>query len=623
MKTILGSILFLIMLLFLHLPVVAQSDGSHKTLNVPVFLPGGNSVYETNITFGFNSRNNSGSTEIYRSLSEDEGYSLIATQPAGEHYYTDKKLKPRTKYYFKLRAVSDNSTSIFSEIESFTTLSDFYNPLLAANVINNTEIELTLTDRSYYDSAYTIERDPAGMANAVIEAADSGRTFIIKDQNVKPSSTYTYTVDAYVYGKMKTKLEDVASVTVTTGNDLDPIDLTEPMDAYETRIVFGFSNPNETSQTEIYRATAPDGNFQWVNSISSDRIQYEDTRLKPRATYYYKLRAAKNGNYSEFTEIFGLTTIAVFYNPALTATAVENTVALSLKDRSYNDNEYMIARIPYGEPEEQLNFIGSIIAPDSGRTFTFIDRSAVPGMTYIYSIDALRTHPENTYLSDVARDTVVTNPESNGDLFISGFTLVDPYTEQDIRELKDGDIVDPAGRPTFRANVDSATSSVIFYLNGRIRIENQPPYAYFCDRFGNYSPGRLTKGHYVLEATPYSGNNGEGRKGNTLVIEFDVRDYDGKNDVAANGRMMNSGVSLYPNPVVNSSVLEICARPGSNVRVDVIDQQGNYQSIVSDAQLNNEGYFKKDLNSATLQKGAYIMSIKIDDQVTTRRFIIE
>jgi len=79
----------------------------------------GNSTATVTITWSFAD----GATEykIYRSLSEDSGYMLIATVPGTKNKYDDSGLTAATTYYYKVSAVFDDVESELSDAASATT----------------------------------------------------------------------------------------------------------------------------------------------------------------------------------------------------------------------------------------------------------------------------------------------------------------------------------------------------------------------------------------------------------------------------------------------------------------------------------------------------------------------
>ncbi|MGC1243190.1 MAG: hypothetical protein WA874_16485 [Chryseosolibacter sp.] len=513
---------------------------------------------------------------------------------------------------------------------------------------------------------------------------------------------------------------DVARVHIPQDGLTNPFFTSRAFPIFEKEIILSYSNPNEGSETEIYISRSPDSDFELAATNPAGAEVFEDTSRLPRTTYYFKLRAIKGDLTSDFSEVKSFTTGSKFYPPFLDAQAKgPGTIELKFHDRSYNDLYYVLWRDGPGP-----DFNPTIVATDSGQVFTITDDFLEPNTMYYYRVDAYTKGPNMPRYINIVNATVttpegpmifaftivdadtdedvtglyegiaITPPDhpnikaeasdgtesvvfflngkkrieneapysyfydSNGDyragrldpgdyeliatpysgnnaqgtqgaslkinftvtvpaggLAIESFTLVDPNTGQDIQELQDGDVVDPTSRPNIRANAGDETGSVLFHLNGIRRVENEAPYAYFYDAAGVYRPGRLREGSYTLEATAYSGNNGTGEQGTTVTIEFTV--------TASLSGARAASVSLYPNPVVSASQVEIAGSPHSNVRIEITDQYGWQRSRIHEGFLNSEGKLIMPLDFHALPSGNYMMLIHIEDAETIKRFMIE
>jgi hypothetical protein len=149
---------------------------------------------ETDIDMFVYNPNAGASTEIYRSTSATSGYQLIHTEPPhteGNGFnFGDHDLKPRTKYYYRLRAVLGSEVSPYKEI-SATTFSNTYMPIVTTKAIDANTVEITLTDRSYNDEHYEIIGDQYWES---ISLPDSGTTIKLYDTTVEPGQTVAYYV---------------------------------------------------------------------------------------------------------------------------------------------------------------------------------------------------------------------------------------------------------------------------------------------------------------------------------------------------------------------------------------------------------------------------------------------
>lgn len=90
-------------------------------------------------------------------------------------------------------------------------------------------------------------------------------------------------------------------------------------------------------------------------------------------------------------------------------------------------------------------------------------------------------------------------------LWIRNLSLVDAAADNDIRVLRDNDVISVDQDISVRAEASSATASVRFSVNGAAyRRETRRPFAIAGDNSGDYNPWPAAPGTYTITATPYS-----------------------------------------------------------------------------------------------------------------------
>lgn len=121
----------------------------------------------------------------------------------------------------------------------------------------------------------------------------------------------------------------------------------------------------------------------------------------------------------------------------------------------------------------------------------------------------------------------VTNPVTTT-ISVTSYTLINADNETDIRELKNGDILNAATLPThlsIRANVSSGVGSVTMNLSGPLaisRTENAAPYALFTNTSTSYDGAVFPVGSYTLKSIPYTLDSAGGMAGTALTVNFSV-----------------------------------------------------------------------------------------------------
>ncbi len=133
--------------------------------------------------------------------------------------------------------------------------------------------------------------------------------------------------------------------------------------------------------------------------------------------------------------------------------------------------------------------------------------------------------PNNWIISDGG----ITADCEAADFTIASFNLINADSDQVIKILTDGEMIDVKNLPTrnlaIEALVTGDVGSILFKLSGAAKktvTENNAPYALFANNVTDYYGSRLPLGSYNLTGTPYSGDNLSGGAGNTLSISFEL-----------------------------------------------------------------------------------------------------
>jgi fibronectin type 3 domain-containing protein len=481
--------------------------------------------------------------------------------------------------------VRDTEVSPYSEIFTATSTSKFYAPAFAGIVQEDLSVNLTLKDRSYDDRLYSIYRTTEAGTDetfiAQIQMIDSGRLVTGSYLDYPdPGATYIYRVDAVVNDEGFPTLYNVASDTVYVPaatnealTETPEFDLSIPPDDYicSKTIYLRFVNDNEGSKTEIYRSREADTGYIFIASTTSDI--YYDTAVTPHTEYYYKLRAVKGDSTSAFSDPKKLKSFSDFYNPLLTASLLpDNTVQLSLEDRSYLDYNYEVYGVEAGTTDQTI--YDDVLAADSGRTFIFHDTLVVPGKIYIYYVNSTVRCEGFPYYTNVAMDTIQI-PEGPA---VFGFTLVEPNTDTDVSALTNYYVIEAEEKYNIRANTNAMAGSVEFVLNAVHHTENEAPYALFGDDdAGNYFPGKMKPGNYILTATVYSENNLKGTKGNTITVHFTVE----SNVPSILGfTLVDPQTNQDAGPLQNGAIID--AQRQFNIRADANSKTGSVEFLIKD-----------------------------------------
>lgn len=129
--------------------------------------------------------------------------------------------------------------------------------------------------------------------------------------------------------------------------------------------------------------------------------------------------------------------------------------------------------------------------------------------------------------------TVIDQPATNTS--VTGFNLINAVSNQPIKPLVNGDVLNLATLPTRKLNIQALTNpakvgSVLFNLSGqesKVRSDDSGPgYSLQGDKNGDYFNWTPKPGTYTLRAQSYSGSNGTGTPGGQKTITFTVIDQE-------------------------------------------------------------------------------------------------
>jgi formylglycine-generating enzyme required for sulfatase activity len=150
--------------------------------------------------------------EIQRKEGVGGTYAQVATFSAGTTGYQDTGLDSQTTYYYRVRAANSAGESNWSNEANDTTAQLAAPSGLTATAVRDSEIDLTWTDNSNYESGFDIERDSPVVASV---GAD---TTSYSDTGLNPETLYTYRVRATDAGGASPWTGQSSATTLAAGD---------------------------------------------------------------------------------------------------------------------------------------------------------------------------------------------------------------------------------------------------------------------------------------------------------------------------------------------------------------------------------------------------------------------
>ena len=240
--------------------------------------------------------------EIYRSTSKSGTYEKIITTENTS--YTDSKLASGKTYYYKVKAVGGDMSSILAE----STLCDMPTVKLSAKESKTIEVSWNKVNGA---SGYEIYRATSKAGSySKVKTITSGSTLNFTDTKVTTGQTYYYKVRAYKTvngGKVYGNYSSIVSISAKLSTP------SISLSAGNKKVYIKWNKVTDASGYEIYRATSKSGKYSKVTTITKgSTVSYTNSKLASKKTYYYKIRAYKTINgkkvYSSYSTVKSIKT---------------------------------------------------------------------------------------------------------------------------------------------------------------------------------------------------------------------------------------------------------------------------------------------------------------------------
>lgn len=217
---------------------------------------------------------------------------------------------------------------------------------------------------------------------------------------------------------------------------------------------------------------------------------------------------------------------------------------------------------------------------------------------------------------------------------VSSLVLVNARTDQDIKALQNGDVIDLASLPTRNLNIRAVVhpdtvGSVVFNLNNELIVrENLAPYAVGGDINGNYRSWTLPIGNHTLTATPYALANGTGIQGKGYSVTFTVVDM--ATTVRANAATLEQkavvdvaqNLRASPNPFTSQTTISFSVPVSGRTLLEVYDLNGRIVERLYEAHAEAGKTFRVPFNSKGLAAGVYMARLSTNKQVQSYKLVL-
>ena len=260
---------------------------------------------QIDVTWQDNVPNESG-FEVHRSITGPAGtFTLLASTGAGVTSYGDAGLTPSTQYCYKVRAFkrADGKTSYsgFSNIACATTPAPPAPTAPSgadAKPANSTTVDVRWIDNSTNEDGFRVQRSSdLGSTWTSVGTVGPNVTSSL-DGGLASEQQVCYRVIAFNAGGNSAPSNDDCTAPPAAPTGLSATVVDEPaVDLAWT------DNSAVEDGYEVQRAVAEGGPYSVVANLPANSTTYRDVAVISNTTYWYQVRAKKDGGFSDFSNV--------------------------------------------------------------------------------------------------------------------------------------------------------------------------------------------------------------------------------------------------------------------------------------------------------------------------------
>ncbi len=296
-------------------------------------------------------------------------------------------------------------------------------PSLHISEVDYTSVKLEWTDHNDSTYRYLVYRSPSGKKGTwtKLTTTKAGATSYT-DKTVVPNKVYYYTVKSYYYNpSSKLKLISQMSTVWKVSTEIyRPVFTLVGNGGYG--VVLKWDIDKDMNGVAIYKSqTGKSGSWTKIKVIKNNKTKsYTDADVKIGETYYYCYKVFKTVNgkdyYSTASKAYKSTILDVSVPQNLKAVPLDDGVKLTYS-KSLGTIGYMIYRSDSGKAGTWKK----IATTKSNNTLEYIDKTAVQGKTYYYTIRSYKKVSGEFFYSATAKGLKVVNDVAPAELtFVEG-----------------------------------------------------------------------------------------------------------------------------------------------------------------------------------------------------------
>jgi fibronectin type 3 domain-containing protein len=336
--------------------------------------------------------NDNSSNETSFELERADGgglFNLIATLGPDTTTFTDAPLQPSSVYSYRVRSVSGDGESAYSNVLVITTLPEPppAPPNLRVNAPRTLAVDVAWDDASTLETEYRLYRATGAGMFTEIAVLGANTTGYSDTSDIAAETTYRYKVVAF-NGASASPDSNIASVTTLAAPDTVAVSTPAPPAGRTTLTVTWKDNSANEGGYRIERSS-DDVTYTQVGTVGANVTTFNAGGLTPNTTYWFKVRAASANAFSDYSASASGKTLRE--RPAapteLTVTTPPPPDGITKLNLAWKDN----ATDEDGYRVERAKGVGGAFAPIEdlpANSTSYGDSGLEPETTYAYRVFA-------------------------------------------------------------------------------------------------------------------------------------------------------------------------------------------------------------------------------------------
>ncbi len=371
---------------------------------------------------------------------------------------------------------------------------------LSAAALGSSKIKVTWTNSAPNVNFELYRTNSGGTTNTLIY---TGNALTYTDFGLNASTKYYYKVKS-ITPTGETAYPTIVNATTTPKPAAPgaPGSLAAEVLSY-SQVKLTWTDSNNEDYFVIERSEFNSNNFTAIDSVSANTLTYTNTDVYSNTSFYYRVRAANDGGYSEYTSIINAVTAKnIPQVPTNLSFEVKSALKINLSwtDNATNEDGFILEK----SSDVDSGYVVLATLPANATTYT---DGGVEGATYYYRWKAFNAHdgisdyssvltvnvPQAPYAPNAGswRIAAVEAADNGGDAnFVTALKTKQDY----LTSLT----VAPGATRTVSVKLPALTNNGMFVFNIENNIESVPVTAFTSDNSTNGVDGTWT-----AVASPY------------------------------------------------------------------------------------------------------------------------